>query len=327
MKKNTTLIIIFALGFLLIGMSAQAQTCEPIAGGAPGEVYCKPATTPPPPGCVADGSGGMICEASPTNSTCPTCSSTRPTGTLNTSSVSVTPGQPVTLSWQTTNATGCQIEGVGPVEPSGSRKVVVSQSTTFRLACIEPGRPGATLEAIAQVNVSMIPNTQTQNGVANRVLTDPCTDAGGGKLGYCPLEPLPGFTGDLSQLNFAQLLGLLFNILFTAGALFAVVMLVIGGIGYMVTAGGVGEIGEARKRMWAAILGLIILAGAWLILYTINPHLLNFDLSIKGTSISPQPFNTPSGTNMQSSAQINQVIQNCPLPKKIDRVNGSFQCI
>lgn len=112
------------------------------------------------------------------------------------------------------------------------------------------------------------------------------------KVEYTPLEPISAF-GNPTDMNFAGLLNGLFRLLFTAGALFAVVMLVWGGITYMVS-GAVGEVGEAKKRMQAAIFGLLLLAGAYLILYTINPQLLRFEISNLDSGNTDQ---TSSGTS------------------------------
>jgi len=118
------------------------------------------------------------------------------------------------------------------------------------------------------------------------------------KVEYTPLEPISAF-GDPTDMNFAGLLNGLFRLLFAAGALFAVVMLVWGGITYMVS-GAVGEVGEAKKRMQAAIFGLLLLAGAYLILYTINPQLLRFEIGNLDTpsgGAGAQPDGTTGGTN------------------------------
>ena len=42
-------------------------------------------------------------------------------------------GESTTLTWETTNATDVQIDGVGPVNPTGSRQVTPTDSTTYRL--------------------------------------------------------------------------------------------------------------------------------------------------------------------------------------------------
>ncbi len=108
-----------------------------------------------------------------------------------------------------------------------------------------------------------------------------------GQLTYTPLEPLPGTVngwGETQQLP--ALLSALFKLLITFGSLFAVVMLVIAGIGYMVSEAAV-DIEKAKQRARAALWGLLLLTGCWLILYTINPDLLKFNLNIPMTPAAP----------------------------------------
>ncbi len=92
---------------------------------------------------------------------------------------------------------------------------------------------------------------------------------------YVPLEPLPGV--NQTGINFSAFVSGMFRLLITLGALFAVLMMVIAGIGYMIAESGV-SINQAKTRMWAALYGLLLLTACWLILYTINPNLLRFDL-------------------------------------------------
>jgi len=77
-----------------------------------------------------------------------------PTATLNASPTSIQRGQTATLAWQTTNATDVTIEGVGPVQPSGSQTVSPTESTSYRL--IARGA-GGTIDATARVTVTEPP--------------------------------------------------------------------------------------------------------------------------------------------------------------------------
>jgi len=77
-----------------------------------------------------------------------------PTATLNASPTSIQRGQTATLTWQTTNATDVTIEGVGPVQPSGSQTVSPTESTSYRL--IARGA-GGTIDATARVTVTEPP--------------------------------------------------------------------------------------------------------------------------------------------------------------------------
>lgn len=78
-----------------------------------------------------------------------------PTVTLNASPASVNPGQTVTLSWSSTNATDLNIDpGVGKVAPQGSTPVNPTQSTTYTITATGAG--GSTT-ASAHVEVTAPP--------------------------------------------------------------------------------------------------------------------------------------------------------------------------
>lgn len=112
-----------------------------------------------------------------------------------------------------------------------------------------------------------------------------------GQITYTPLEPLPCPNGtcDQSGTNFPSFVSTIFKVLIGFGGLFAVVMIVIAGIGYMLSESAL-DISKAKSRAQAALWGLLLLAGSWLILNTINPKLLEFNLSSIGK------LNTSSGT-------------------------------
>jgi peptidoglycan-associated lipoprotein len=81
----------------------------------------------------------------------PPPSPTAPTASLSANPNTVDQGQPTTLTWQTTNATDVSIDGIGPVDPSGSRQVTPADSTTYHL--IAKGT-GGTQDATARVTVN-----------------------------------------------------------------------------------------------------------------------------------------------------------------------------
>ncbi len=56
-----------------------------------------------------------------------------PTAMLTANPNTVSPGQASTLTWTTDFATEVSIDGIGKVDPSGSRKVTPTESTTYRL--------------------------------------------------------------------------------------------------------------------------------------------------------------------------------------------------
>ncbi|MES2224008.1 MAG: hypothetical protein V4469_03715 [Patescibacteria group bacterium] len=109
--------------------------------------------------------------------------------------------------------------------------------------------------------------------------------------GYQPLTPIPGLTtgistgiqtGDsngTSSLGFAGYLRALYIWGVAAASGLAVVMIMWGGVEYMTSAGG-GGVEEAKKRISAAIAGLLLALGSYVILYTINRDLLNLQFTI-----------------------------------------------
>ncbi len=82
-----------------------------------------------------------------------------------------------------------------------------------------------------------------------------------------------------------------------AGTL-AVIMIVYGEILYIISAGNTSKQSEARDIITSSIWGIVLLAGAYLILSTINPEIVN----LKNPVVSSPPTSsgggiTPSGTN------------------------------
>jgi len=76
----------------------------------------------------------------------------QPTVTLNASPASVNPGQTVTLSWTSTNATDLDIQpGVGKVAPQGQTPVNPTASTTYTITATGAGG-SATATAHVDVN-------------------------------------------------------------------------------------------------------------------------------------------------------------------------------
>jgi hypothetical protein len=109
----------------------------------------------------------------------------------------------------------------------------------------------------------------------------------GGKLNYVPLEPLPGFPTNVSSPQSLQtVLISYYKILLGFGAMFSVLLLILGGISYMTTE-AVGQRVVAKQRIVAALMGMLLLLCSYLILATINPkQLLNLSLSIAPTTIT-----------------------------------------
>lgn len=119
------------------------------------------------------------------------------------------------------------------------------------------------------------------------------------ELEYQPLEPFPNVDQSGTGQSLESVLNFAFQTLFTIGGLIAVFAFIIGGIAYM-TSEVAHKKDEAKKRIQAAIYGLLLLAVSWLILNTINPDLLKFNFNpttlnsnnsaAQGTGNAPGPL-------------------------------------
>jgi peptidoglycan-associated lipoprotein len=90
--------------------------------------------------------------AAPPPAQAPAPPAAQPTVTLNASPTSINPGQTVTLSWSSTNATDLDIQpGVGKVAPEGSTPVTPNESTTYTITA---SGPGGSATATAHVDVA-----------------------------------------------------------------------------------------------------------------------------------------------------------------------------
>jgi peptidoglycan-associated lipoprotein len=74
-----------------------------------------------------------------------------PTATLAANPAVIEQGQSATLTWETSNASDINIEGIGTVMASGSRTITPGSSTTYSLTA---KGPGGTKDASARVTVN-----------------------------------------------------------------------------------------------------------------------------------------------------------------------------
>lgn len=104
------------------------------------------------------------------------------------------------------------------------------------------------------------------------------------------LAPLPGTTESCSsgvcKTTIQTYLPGLFKLLIGLSAVWAVVMIVVGGFQYMTTDALSGK-EEGKARIWGAVKGLVLVVGAWLILNEINPNLLKLNLNLSKVVVEP----------------------------------------
>ncbi|TAK95839.1 hypothetical protein EPO05_03005 [Patescibacteria group bacterium] len=119
-------------------------------------------------------------------------------------------------------------------------------------------------------------------------LATPCQAADAtGTFSYQPVEPIPGFS---LTSDFPTFVTNLYKFGLWAVGISALIMITIGAFFYMTAAGNSSQAGTAKKLITDALLGLIVAMVSWLILYVINPNLVNINISI-----TKQPAVTVTG--------------------------------
>ena len=102
---------------------------------------------------------------------------------------------------------------------------------------------------------------------------------------FVPLQEIPG----VIDVETAKSPSKFFNGLFKFGIIIAgfltVVMIAVGGIQYMSTDAIHGK-SEGRERITYALMGLLLILFSWILLNTINPDILNFDIFNESSSDS-----------------------------------------
>ena len=102
-----------------------------------------------------------------------------------------------------------------------------------------------------------------------------------GSNGVCLLQPdIIGQQSNFKEVSLGHYLSLLFNTLIALAGGISVLYLVIGGLQYILSeVPGIKTSGKEKIR--DALVGLILALAAWLILYTINPDLVNLNFDLK----------------------------------------------
>lgn len=116
--------------------------------------------------------------------------------------------------------------------------------------------------------------------------------------GYIPLVELPG--SDSGDSDFGSYVNSIIKLAIGLAGVLAVVMLVIGGIQYMVGGASPSSKEAAKKRIWAAIFGLILALASFIILNTINPDLTKIKLDLGEVVLPTSSSETEGGAGEES---------------------------
>ncbi|MGB5018115.1 MAG: pilin, partial [Candidatus Moraniibacteriota bacterium] len=95
-------------------------------------------------------------------------------------------------------------------------------------------------------------------------------------LNYTLLEKLPGI--DSTNLSFSAYLSAIYKLAIWIVGLCALFMFLVGAFMYMLSAANTSKMGSAKSIMQDALIGLVLALASYLILYVINPDLVNLKL-------------------------------------------------
>jgi sterol desaturase/sphingolipid hydroxylase (fatty acid hydroxylase superfamily) len=102
---------------------------------------------------------------------------------------------------------------------------------------------------------------------------------------YQLLAPLPGGGATVPvEEGFSTYMSQLFWFLLSGAVILALVMLIVGGVEYVASAGNVSLLGDAKGRIINALVGLVLALAAWVTLNLINPDLVDFSVVIPEVS-------------------------------------------
>jgi hypothetical protein len=221
---------------------------------------------------------------------------TKPQGTLTVFPSSVEKGKSMLLTWSAAGAKNCTISNTYSADVAGGSVSVIADKTgVYTLRCQgfdADGDAAGAFIAVSTVSFTVIiPDDDVSEECASGNYLDCATGSENRgttevvdtNLTYVPLEPLVG-VNQTGKARFGELIGGFFRILVNVGAFLAVVVFVAGGITYMVSDSTFNKL-KGKDQIKAALMGLGILAAAWLILNTINPQLITFDRDL----LSPAP--------------------------------------
>lgn len=105
--------------------------------------------------------------------------------------------------------------------------------------------------------------------------------------------PIPGVNfseavrenGNITIPYLAQYIGGIYSFLIAIVGVVAAVMMIIGGFQYLTSAGDKTRIAAGKKRIYDALIGMVLAFGSYALLYTLNPALVQFQgLSLTGVT-------------------------------------------
>lgn len=132
---------------------------------------------------------------------------------------------------------------------------------------------------------------------------------------YTPMENIPGFE---NVKDFPAYVLSITKFAIWAVGIAALFMITVGGFMYMTAAGNTSRMDSAKKVIFDAVIGLIVVLSAWLLLYVINPDLVKVTISLipmeqpkeEGAPVTP-PTPGTAGTCQELATQTSSISAQC----------------
>jgi len=160
----------------------------------------------------------------------------------------------------------------------------IVETVNAKVAPLPPGQTSWTKSDCDKYLDDLIQKGKTTSGIDKGRYWDP-------KTSQCSVPPikLPGITTG----GFGSYFSSLYTFAVGMAGLLAVVMMMVGGLIWLTSAGSPEKVGQAKGYITGALTGLILVLCTYIILYTVNPALINLKSPSGITAITPAAVGMP----------------------------------
>jgi len=108
---------------------------------------------------------------------------------------------------------------------------------------------------------------------------------------------IPGSNANTSSSSPGAFVANFYQFALLIGGILAFGAIVFGGVKYAISAGNPSGQSDAKEWIWGALTGLLLLAGAYLVLNVVNPQLVNLNINpLNGVTVATSNATTPVNT-------------------------------
>lgn len=140
---------------------------------------------------------------------------------------------------------------------------------------------------------------QTQGAAQSNAAAgnDAPVEAGNGTVTFKPLTALPGIEEAANSTTFPSFLNTIYKLAIGAGAVLAVIMIMIAGVQFMTSRGSVASNEAAKTRLRNALIGLLLVLSPTIVFGIINPSILDLNFGENLSGLKTQELETFTGAS------------------------------